>query len=342
MTPGDFTNRFAYGLIHAALAKGYDFKTICRVSGIAPRIFPGAEFTSQELAKLSRHVKLLMQDEFCGLTSNRCKIGSFEMMCDIVTSAATLRRALDKGMRLYALLSADIVFSLTEHSSLAALQVDLSNPELDRQHFLTEWWLLVWWAIGSWLIGDNLRCHAFEFPHDPGIREMEYHRVYAGPCGFGKPAARMVFARHYLDRPVVRTLGNLQELFLIPRLDFGVVPGVTHNLRIRLASYLRAEFQEKKTFPCMETVAGHFNLSSQTLRRRLDEEGSSYRAVKDEVRRELVLRLLQDPFTTTTEVARQCGFSEASALARAVKTWTGVYPKQYRQQLAQGKKPASE
>ena len=342
MTSGDFANYCAYRLIDAALARGHDFKTVCQASGIAPRALAGAEFTPHELAKLSRHVKLLMQDEFCGLTANRCKIGTFEMMCDIVTSAATLRRALDKGMRLYALLSADITFTLTEHGSLASLRVELANPELDRQHFLTEWWLLVWWAISSWLIGANLRCHAFEFPHEPGIGEMEYQRVYAGPCRFGKPAARMVFPRHYLDRPVVRTLGNLQELFLVPRLDFGVVPGVTHNLGIRLASYLRAEFQEKKTFPGMETVAGHFNLSSQTLRRRLDEEGSSYRAIKDEVRRELVLKRLQDPFATTTEVARLCGFSEASALARAVKAWTGVYPKQYRQQLAGGKKPVSE
>lgn len=342
MISGDFTNRFAHGLINAALAKGHDFKTICQVSEIAPRALSGAEFTPQELAKLSRHVKLMMQDEFCGLTPNRCKIGCFELMCDIVTSGVTLRRALDKGMRLYALLSGDITFSLVERGSLAVVQVDVSHPEFDPDHFLTEWWLLVWWAIGSWLIGDNLRCRAFEFPHRPGMLAAEYQRVYAGPCSFEQAAARMIFSRHYLDRPVVKTLGNLQELFLIPRLDFGIVPGVNHNLRIRLTSHLRAEFQERKSFPGMETVAARFNLSSQTLRRRLDEEGTSYRAVKDEVRRELVLKLLRDPFATTTEVARRCGFSEASALARAVKSWTGVYPRQYREQLAEGQDSPAE
>jgi len=333
MADGDFANHFAHKLIDAAMASGFDFKTICQASGIAPRSLENAVFEPQELARLSRHVKLLMQDEFCGLTRSRCKIGAFEMMCDIVTSGTTLGDALEKGFRLYGLLSSDITFTVTTQENVAMVQVDIAHPELDSRHFLTEWWLLVWWAVSSWLIGETMKCRTFAFPHRAEIAVEEYERVFSAPCQFGQTSARMIFGRQYLDKPVVKALGNLSEMLLVPRLEFGVVPGVHHNLGIRLASHLRSRFQACADLPSMEDVARQFNLSSQTLRRRLEEEGLHYRSIKDDVRREVALKLLQDKSITLVEVARRCGFSEASALARAVKGWTGMYPKEYRAQL---------
>jgi AraC-like DNA-binding protein len=69
------------------------------------------------------------------------------------------------------------------------------------------------------------------------------------------------------------------------------------------------------------------------LRRRLEEEGTSYRQIKEEIRRDVVLKLLKIPHTPIAEITQRGGFSDASALARAVKGWTGLYPKQYRELL---------
>ena len=69
------------------------------------------------------------------------------------------------------------------------------------------------------------------------------------------------------------------------------------------------------------------------MRRRLEDEGTSYRQLKEDIRRDAVIKLLKVPNVSIAEITQQGGFSDSSALARAVKGWTGLYPKQYRELL---------
>ena len=59
------------------------------------------------------------------------------------------------------------------------------------------------------------------------------------------------------------------------------------------------------------------------MRRALAEEGTSYRALLDDLRREAAFELL-DGKRTVTETAFLLGFSETSALSRAFRRWYGT------------------
>lgn len=333
MTVSLVANRYAQIFIEAATARGYDLNTIHKICGIAPAgRSHGQDYTPEELGKLSRHVKLLLQDELCGFTESSCKVGSFELMCDLATSGATLGESLGKAFRFYALLSHGIGFTLHSHGNIACIQIQLDAPEKDRHDFLGEWWSMVWWGISSWLIGENIRGLGFEFPHAAAVALDGYAEAFPGPCKFGQPAIRFYFDKRYLERPVVRSAGDLDSL-LLSRWDFGFLPANTHQLGQRLHHRMKHVFQDSKRFPAMEEMAREFCLSSQTLRRRLDEENTSYRQIKEDIRREQVLKLLKMPTLSLAEVTRRGGFSDSSALARAVKGWTGLYPKQYRELL---------
>lgn len=333
MTASLVANRYAQIFIGAAAARGYDLNTIHKICGIAP---PGQghglEYSPDELGKLSRHVKLLLEDELCGFTSSRCKVGSFELMCDLATTGTTLGEALGKAFRFYALLAHGIQFSLHSQGNSAYVQVQLEDPALDPHNFLGEWWTMVWWGISSWLIGENIRSLGFEFPHAAAVSTHGYAEAFPGPCKFGQPAIRFYFDRRYIDRPVVRSSGDLDSL-LLSQWDFGFLPANAKQLKQRLHHRIKIVFQDSKRFPAMEEMAREFCLSSQTLRRRLEEENTSYRQIKEEIRREQVLKLLKVPTISLAEITRRGGFSDSSALARAVKGWTGLYPKQYRELL---------
>jgi len=335
VTAPQLANRFAQVLIDTAIAHGFDVKTIYKASGIPPRgQRPGAvSYSSDELAKLSRHIKLLLQDEFCGLTATGCKIGSFEFMCELATAGPTLADSLHKAFRFYAILSDDIRFSLHTQENNTFIQVQLTAPELDRYNFLSEWWPFVWWGVASWLIGENIHCLGFEFPHAPAVAIEDYNEAFPGPCKFAQPAVRFYFDKRYLDKPVVRSASEVSSFIIVRNLDFGVVPGVTSQIKQRLHHRLKNIFQSSKQFPPMEDIAKEFCLSSQTLRRRLEEEETSYRQLKEDIRRDVVVKFLKMPNVSIAEITLQGGFSDASALARAVKGWTGLYPKQYRELL---------
>ena len=83
----------------------------------------------------------------------------------------------------------------------------------------------------------------------------------------------------------------------------------------------------------MEDIAEEYHISSQTLRRRLDEEGGSFRAIKEKIRRNAVMQWLRDPDIPISEIARMTGFAEANGLSRAVKAWIGESPSEFRARL---------
>lgn len=78
--------------------------------------------------------------------------------------------------------------------------------------------------------------------------------------------------------------------------------------------------------PGLEELSRALALSTRSLQRQLRAEGTSYRALVDEVRRELAVQHLARAGTTANEVAFLLGFSEPSAFTRAFKRWTGGPP----------------
>jgi len=80
------------------------------------------------------------------------------------------------------------------------------------------------------------------------------------------------------------------------------------------------------TTPSLAAIGRTLGISARTLRRHLEQEGTTLRALVDDVRRERADQLLAAG-TSAKEVAFALGFSEPSAFSRAYKRWTGRAPK---------------
>jgi AraC-like DNA-binding protein len=82
----------------------------------------------------------------------------------------------------------------------------------------------------------------------------------------------------------------------------------------------------------LTAVSASLHMSERSLQRRLADEGVSFDALLDELRRELALRYLADEKVAIAEIAYLLGYSEPSAFHRAFKRWTGTTPAEARQQ----------
>jgi AraC-like DNA-binding protein len=82
----------------------------------------------------------------------------------------------------------------------------------------------------------------------------------------------------------------------------------------------------------METVARALGVSARSLRRRLAEEGTSFREVVDAALGALAKRLVSDQDGPIEAAAYAMGFSHPSAFHRAFKRWTGATPAATRRQ----------
>ncbi|MDQ3370739.1 MAG: AraC family transcriptional regulator [Myxococcota bacterium] len=82
--------------------------------------------------------------------------------------------------------------------------------------------------------------------------------------------------------------------------------------------------------PSLESVAAALKLSRRTLQRRLADDGVSFQALVEAVRRELAQLFVEEGSRPLGEVAFLLGYAELSAFFRAFKRWTGMTPSEYR------------
>lgn len=97
---------------------------------------------------------------------------------------------------------------------------------------------------------------------------------------------------------------------------------------------LSAMLEDEEEVPSLGHLAGAAGVSSRTAQRWLKEEGSSFKAILDDVRREQATRLVSTGGEPISAVAGRLGYSKQSSLHRSMLRWTGHNPTEYRKRLA--------
>nr|HQU89945.1 AraC family transcriptional regulator [Denitromonas sp.] len=82
-------------------------------------------------------------------------------------------------------------------------------------------------------------------------------------------------------------------------------------------------------------AAASLHMSTRTLHRRLEEEGSGFRLIKDAFRRDIALSRLTKTRHSIADIAADLGYADTSAFYRAFVAWTGLAPDRFRRQVQQ-------
>ena len=85
--------------------------------------------------------------------------------------------------------------------------------------------------------------------------------------------------------------------------------------------------------PKRDLVASELCMSERTLRRRLEEEATSFIQLLDDTRRELAEQYLERLHLSLPQAAYLLGFSDQSSFFRACRRWFDRSPGQYRSKL---------
>lgn len=92
--------------------------------------------------------------------------------------------------------------------------------------------------------------------------------------------------------------------------------------------------QQRTADASMPAVAGRLHVSPRTLRRRLTAQGTSFRAVQQEVRLHLASQYLTETTLAIADIAQLLGYFDTPTFSRAFKAWTGCTPRAYRDEGA--------
>jgi AraC-like DNA-binding protein len=75
-------------------------------------------------------------------------------------------------------------------------------------------------------------------------------------------------------------------------------------------------------------------VSTRTLQRQLSEEGKPFRAVLEDFRREMSIRLMDHRSLAVYEVAFLLGYADPSSFHRAFRRWYRTSPRAYRRRAS--------
>jgi AraC-like DNA-binding protein len=109
--------------------------------------------------------------------------------------------------------------------------------------------------------------------------------------------------------------------------------GTAAAVRARLLAHLG-------TAVTMQDVAAELHVSVRTLRRHLEEDATSFGALRDEVFRTVATELLQTVGLSVTDVAARLGYSDPTSFTRAFTRWTGMPPSKLKRASDHGFEPA--
>jgi AraC-like DNA-binding protein len=306
-------------------------------AGIAPELLAAdaARVPAAAFAALWLAVGEALDDEFFGLDSRRMKVGSFALLCRALMGGqggqGTVERALRQALRGFSLFLDDIGATLSADGGEAVLAIDNRIAGADARRFADETLLVMLHGLLCWLAGRRVPLSRLDWGHPRPPHADEYRRMFSPRVSFDHAATVARFDARVLAAAAAVTPATLQvflrqapQSVFLKQVHQG---GWAERVRRQLRRDLVQPVAEPLT---LDALARQFALSPATLRRRLDDEGAGWQALKDEVRRDLAIHRLADPRVSIEDIAAQMGFNDASSFHRAFRKWTGAAPGAYR------------
>lgn len=150
------------------------------------------------------------------------------------------------------------------------------------------------------------------------------------PCEFGAPVNALVIASSAL----AHKLPNANPLTAAMCEQLCATLVEQRRRRHGSAELVRAQLLASagQALPDLAQMARQLYTSERTLKRRLQGEGTSFRALQAAAREQLACELLADRTLGLAEIAARLGFSDQSSFSQTFKRWRGVAPGQWRRQ----------
>jgi AraC-like DNA-binding protein len=254
--------------------------------------------------------------------------GDWDIVECVARSAHTLREAIDCAARFASLLNEAITLTLMEEERSALWRFD-GRAGTPRHVAADDFLLSGVVTLISYHVGDAARPREVHFAHAPPLDRRPYDARFETTVRFGMPHNAVLLDLAQLDLPMLGAndwVHGAFEAYARELLEHRAV-GVRRRVAELAAEELRAGTLT------MTSVARRFGASPATLRRRLEDEGTTFRDLVGDVRRDLAELYLGDPRRTISEIAFALGFSSVGAFHRAFRRWTAATPSAFRARL---------
>ncbi|MCX4161819.1 MULTISPECIES: AraC family transcriptional regulator [Paraburkholderia] len=313
---------------------GFSTADILGGSGLSPEQLAdpnAALFAEQELQVIRNLLKLTGAPPQLGVELGlRYHFSAYGVWGFGLISSATMRDALQLALRFLPLTFAFTMIAYHEENDLGV--ITFGEPDLEREltRFLVEGDMAAATTLLAEVAGPDFRIERMTFKAEP-VRGHKVRSVLGAPLHYAAPSNSVAFRLEYLDRRLPHanptTAAQCEQMCA----DLIARRRARSDLSTIVQQYLNVPGRPPPDLAAMARVV---NVSERTLKRRLKDEGTSFRMLLEESRRASAEVLLKEQRLSIADIAAQLGFSDASTFSQAFKRWHGVAPNVYRQAIA--------
>lgn len=299
---------------------------ILRAAGIPREVLGHARhrITPEQFAAVYRGAVAASGDESLGYAARPVPPGAYAFLVLSLTRCTDLRNCLEQSSVFYRLFDPGGGWRVEAGAGLVRLRLATPSAAQRASILHTHSMLLAPSRTSAWLAGQTLPLAGGTLPARFRSFAAETRYLFGVVPDFGEDA-EIRFAESQLALPVTRAPAEAASYLRssLHGLLLGAAADETEQ-RVRRVLAQSTPFAGAT----VDQVGRALGMSRQTLARRLQRVGTSFAALREELRRDLAIGLL-DRGLRLTEVAERLGYSEPSAFQRAFKTWTGSPPGRY-------------
>lgn len=318
------------------IADGHDPVPVLKQHGLNPLLLtnPGIRSSYLKFVRLSETVKQFLQDETFSVLSRPQRVGTYPWIAQSCMSAKTIGRSVQMWSR-----GLDFADNAMKSSSDFEAGVGVLAVDFDRRKGLSSDFVIAstfWIAhrFHCWLSNEFLPIIRLEFQHQEPSYAEDYKYMFSGaPVVFGAKQNAIFFGQSNLQLSNLRTERDFEDIsqdFYLRLIELSP-HGVSASVRVRL--WLEGQMRNGRSDTGIDCIASEWQVSAQTLRRRLAREGTTFKSLKEEVRRDMAIAMIEQGRESVESIAFNLGYSEASPFIRAFGKWTGMTPLAYKKLL---------
>lgn len=294
---------------------------------------PEGDITTADEVTMARNALRAVPDpaSFGVTVGGRINLTNLGMFGFAAMASGTLRELISIGLRFFSLSTLHVSIQLSEGPADCEIVLDASHLPDDVRRFFTERDIAAIVATVPSFVHPVLARHVGQIRVELALDE-EYLRplfdsVAIRQVKFDRDRTAIRFPREILDEPLPQA--DAHTLAVCVAQCEQILE--RRQRRYGLAAQVRSELLSAPgEMPALDTVAASLNMHPRTLRRRLAEEGTSFRALTNDVRATLATELLSHVGLTVEQVARRLGYAETAAFNHAFSRWFGVAPNEFR------------
>lgn len=306
--------------------RGVDSSQLLRRAGL--EIVAVDDLTSlievDDYLRVVEDVIALAGDEGIGLDMGLSReIGDFRILGHAAMTCLTVRQAMkDYWAPFGEVMGMMARIDLADGDADTVLGKIVAVRASETSHrFFVEEALCVLMKLGEQVNGARPEFRAIHLAYSEPSYATRYRELFRCPVHFGALTTSVTLSRDWLDKTLdandPELLGIFQRSLLQTRKEI--------ETSASLGTKVRHLFTKNGGHPpALDDAARALGLSPRTFRRRLLDEGLTYRAMTDLHRKDFVMAQLRSGNRNAKRLGAMVGFDDVNAFRRAFKRWNGA------------------